>query len=532
MCCWLKSCRSNRLKRSDCVNSRLGSIPAPLIALIAGALNVLAFAPFGIWPLQIACLAQMFWLVLRESSIKRSAIIGWAYGFGWSVCGVYWLFISMHHYGHMPAWLAALAVGLLALLLGAFAALAMSSAAWLRRRWSIPIGVMQLLIFPSAWMLSEWLRGWVFTGFPWIVSGYAHNVSPLAGYAPIIGVYGIGWLAALIAGCLLFPSKKIPIGLTALILIGGLALGAVDWTTTKGQPISVRLLQGNVAQDVKFEFEHANHSLALYSDLIRAAPADLIATPETAIPMLSSQLPPDYLKLLATFAQQSNSHLIIGLAMADGPRHYANSVLGLTPNADANPYRYDKHHLVPFGEFIPFGFRWFVDMMQIPLGDFTPGAAVQAPFAVKDQWILPNICYEDLFGEEIAGQLAASHSSGAPQATILLNVSNIAWYDDSLALPQHLQISQMRALETGRPMLRATNTGTTAVIDQKGKVVARLPQLASGVLTASVQGYQGMTPYIRAGNSLMLALALAMLGLGWLLSGKNRMNSPSTSKTR
>src|ERR1019366_121542 len=147
-----------------------------------------------------------------------------------------------------------------------------------------------------------------------------------------------------------------------------LALGAVDWTTTKGQPISVRLLQGNVAQDVKFEFEHANRSLALYSDLIRAAPADLIATPETAIPMLSSQLPPDYLKLLATFAQQSNSHLIIGLAMADGPRHYANSVLGLTPNADANPYRYDKHHLVPFGEFIPFGFRWFVDMMQIPQG--------------------------------------------------------------------------------------------------------------------------------------------------------------------
>ena len=508
--------------------NRLRSLPAPVVALIAGALTVLAFAPFGVWPLQIAGLAQVFWLVLRESSIRRGALIGWAYGFGWSVCGVYWLYISMHHYGHMPAWLAALAVALMALLLGAFAALAMGSAVWLGRLWSIPRSVMLLSILPALWMLSEWSRGWVFTGFPWIISGYAHNVSPLAGYAPILGVYGIGWLTALIAGCLLMPSKKIPIGLTALIFLGGLALGAVDWTSAKGQPISVRLLQGNVAQDLKFEAGRLNDSLALYYNLIRAAPADLIATPETALPMLSSQLPPDYLKRLADYAQQSNSHLIVGLAITDGPRRYANSVLGLAPDAAAQPYRYDKHHLVPFGEFIPLGFRWFVDLMHIPLGDFTPGAALQAPFAVKDQWILPNICYEDLFGEEIAGQLAASRASGAPVATMLLNVSNIAWYDDSLALPQHLQISQMRSLETGRPMLRATNTGTTAVINQKGKVVARLPQLTSGVLTASVQGYQGMTPYIRAGNSPALALAVAMLGLGWLMT----RNSNQSAKSR
>src|SRR5690606_38675578 len=160
----------------------------------------------------------------------------------------------------------------------------------------------------------------------------------------------------------------------------------------------------------------------------------------------------DYLPRLAEFATASNSHLAIGIAISDGPQQYANSVLGLTPatasSVTPKPYRYDKHHLVPFGEFIPFGFRWFVDMMHIPLGDFTRGAALQAPFAVKDQWVLPNICYEDLFGEEIAGQLRASAAEGKPVASMLLNVSNIAWFGDSIALPQHLQISQMRAIET------------------------------------------------------------------------------------
>ncbi|MGZ5780771.1 MAG: apolipoprotein N-acyltransferase, partial [Burkholderiaceae bacterium] len=220
-------------------------------------------------------------------------------------------------------------------------------------------------------------------------------------------------------------------------------------------------------------------------------------------------------------------HLLIGIPLSSNPIQYANSVIGISPQppkTERTPYqyRYDKHHLVPFGEFIPFGFRWFVNLMQIPLGDFTRGANVQAPFAVKDQWILPNICYEDLFGEEIAAQLAAAHSANQPMATILLNVSNIAWFGDTTALPQHLQISQMRAMETGRPMLRATNTGTTAVIDPKGHVLDQLPHYKIGTLDVLVQGYQGMTPYIMFGNNLVVGLTLVMLAVGWLLSRKKR----------
>ncbi len=200
-------------------------------------------------------------------------------------------------------------------------------------------------------------------------------------------------------------------------------------------------------------------------------------------------------------------------------------MIGIAPasasRATPKLYRYDKHHLVPFGEFIPFGFRWFVDMMHIPLGDFTRGAALQAPFAVKDQWVLPNICYEDLFGEEIAGQLRTADANDKPVATMLLNVSNIAWFGDSIALPQHLQISQMRAIETGRTMLRATNTGTTAVIDPAGHVVAQLKPFERGVLTASAQGYSGITPYVFVGNAFIVLLAFALLIAAWRLTRRN-----------
>lgn len=496
----------------------------PLISLLAGALNVLAFAPFGFWPLQIATLAMIFALTLRQSSIKRSALIGWMYGFGWSVAGVHWLYISMHDYGGLPGWMAALAVALLGAVLGAFAALAMAAGTWLRHRWRLSPAPMLLLVFPSLWTLAEWSRGWVLTGFPWVSSGYAHSIGPLAGFAPVAGVYGLALIAAWIAGCLaLLPSKKLPALFAAAVLAAGFMLKAVDWTEPNGKPISVRLLQGNVPQEMKFAPEQIEATLQLYHDMIHAQPADLIATPETAIPLLSRQLPPDYLHRLAGFAQQSGSHLVLGIPVSDGPARYANSVIGIAPVAPS--YRYDKHHLVPFGEFIPLGARWFVDMMNIPLGDFTRGALLQPPFAVKDQWVMPNICYEDLFGEEIAAQLAAM-----PQTSMLLNVSNIAWFGDSIALPQHLQISQMRTLETGRPMLRATNTGATAVIGPKGDVTAQLTPFRRGELSASVQGYKGLTPYVFYGNKAVVILALLMLAAAWLLGGQNRIIRVKTAK--
>ncbi len=506
-----------------------------LIAALAGAAGVFAFAPFGYWPLQIASLAILFYQVLRAATVKRGALVGAAYGFGWSLACVHWLYVAMHTFGGMPAPVAALAVVLMGLFMGAYVALAMGSAAWLRLKWALRLPLANLMVLPATWALFEWLRGWAFTGFPWVVSGYAHNSGPLAGFAPLLGVYGLGWLAALCAGAiLLLPhrSRYLAIGIAAGIFGAGHALKSVAWTHPEGKPISVRLLQGNVPQSEKFGSEHVHESLALYQDMIMAQPADLIATPETAVPVFQqelAQLAPDYLARLSQFAQQSGSHLLLGIPLLDGPTRYTNSVIGMAPatNVGAAPYgyRYDKHHLVPFGEFIPTGFRWFTNLMQIPLGDFTRGANVQLPFQVKDQLVLPNVCYEDLFGEEIADQLAAAQLARRKPATMLLNVSNLAWYGDTIAIAQHLQISQMRSLETGRPMLRATNTGATAIINGRGQVTHQLKQNTRGTLAASVQGMGGLTPYILYGNALFLTLAMLSLGGAGFLERKIRKNT-------
>lgn len=491
------------------------------LALLAGALSSLAMAPLSLWPLQTAALALLFYLVLRSPTPRRAAQLGLAYGGGAGVAGIYWLYISMHTYGDMAAPLAALAVLLMGLVLGAFPALTLGAAAWLRRRWQSGDALTLLTLLPCAWALSEWLRGWVLTGFPWISSGYAHTASPLGGYAPLLGVYGVGLLAALLAALLTLcfvlarsQRNRVRWCLTAAIaLLGaGVVLGLVTWTTPVGRPLSVRLLQGNVGQDTKFD--HIDASLALYDAMLRNGAADLIATPETAIPTFPSRLPLNYLAGLADYAHQSGSALLLGMPVDDSNVVYTNSAIGFSP-AGGKPYRYDKHHLVPFGEATPTGLHWFVALMSIPLGDFARGALVQAPFEVKDQRILPNICYEDLFGEEIADQLAASHAAGKGEATILLNISNLAWFGDSSAVPQHLQISQMRTLETGRPMLRATNTGATAIIDGAGHIHAQLPPNRAGILAGSVQGMAGTTPYILLGNSAMLSLCGLLLALAW-----------------
>lgn len=497
-----------------------------LIAAVAGAVAVLAFAPFGYWPLQIASLGVLFYQVLRASSVKKGALIGWAYGFGWCAAGTHWLYISMHRYGDMAAPLAVIAVALLALLMAIYVALAMGAAGWLRQRWTLSIPVMALLVLPAMWTLFEWTRGWLFTGFPWLATGYAHNASPLAGFVPIVGSYGTGWLAALSAGALLLTMHRTRwpalAGVVALYA-AGFALQGVDWTHAVGRPISVRLLQGNVPQQQKFDPAFVLGALNMYQKAITQAPADLIATPETAVTVLPHQLPPGYLDNLASYAQGTGSTILLGMPVLDEQQQFYNAALGITGQPAGVPYyQYRKHHLVPFGEFVPPGLHWFVAMMAIPLGDMGRGADVQAPLAVRDQLVLPNICYEDLFGEEIAGQLASAHHAGKQSASVLLNISNLAWFGDSIAIPQHLQISQMRSLETGRPMLRATNTGATAVIDGEGVVLSLLAPATSGTLAANVQGMGGMTPYILAGNKLMLALTALALLAAFLLGRAGR----------
>lgn len=500
---------------------------ACLIAFLAGGANLLAFAPFYCWPIQILGLSLVLQLVqVREQASRaRQSVLVWTYGFAWLASGFAWLVIALARYGDLPWLLAIVAIGLLAALLALYLAAAFYGARYLQHRWHSSGSIFLLGIFPAFFVAAEWLRAWVFTGFPWASSGYVHTVSWLAGYAPLIGVYGLGWLNALLAGALCVAwsehhtFKKMG-GLLAGILLAGFVLQKIEWTTAQGKPIQVRLLQGNIDQGVKFDADHLRSTLDLYQTLITQQPADLIATPETALPILSSDLPATYLSGLESFAQRTHSQLIIGVVLHDGAAQYSNSVMGLGGAAGASWYRYDKHHLVPFGEFVPYGFRWFTNLMQIPLGDLSSAGLYQQPMQVKDQYVMPNICYEDVFGEEIAAQLAAQYTAQQPVASILLNVSNLAWYGDSTAIPQHLQISTMRVLETGRPMLRATNTGATAVINARGQVTGELPPLTQGSLQQSVQGMRGMTPYILLGNRTILLISMVSLILAYLLSRK------------
>ncbi|MFZ6646211.1 apolipoprotein N-acyltransferase [Undibacterium sp. TJN25] len=498
------------------------------VAFLAGCVSLLSFAPYNLWPVQILCLALVFHLGWRSTTVRRALLLGWCYGFAYLYLGVYWLLIALTKFGGMPIWLSAPALALLVAYMAVYSGLVLGIAVWLRGRWGIGDRTGMLLVMPALWAVGECLRTWLFTGFPWASIGYAHTASPLAGYAAVVGVYGVGWIVALIAACIAcWQHKKFTLPLIMLLLVAGAGLRTVQWTQPMGKPISVRLLQGNVAQDMKFDEGHLVQSLEMYRDMILSGPADLIATPETAIPVLSTQLPPDYLQGIRDFASASNSHIVVGIFAGDGKDRISNSIMGFTPAkpgaAAPQPYRYDKHHLVPFGEFIPYGFHWFVDLMHIPLADQTSAGLQQPPFQVKDQSVMPNICYEDVFGGEIAAQLNSQRASGGKVASILLNVSNMAWYGQSTAIPQHLQITTMRVLETGRPMIRATNTGATAVIDAQGIVRAKLDYDVLGSLRATVQGTSGMTPYILlGGNTIVIVLATLALLLAWYLGRRTQ----------
>jgi apolipoprotein N-acyltransferase len=518
----LRRRRTPRVAPDPALRGTRPSVVGLVVAALAGFLSLFSFEPFGWWPLQFVLLAYFFYQVGMGSSVRRATFIGWAFGFGWSMAGMHWLYIAMNRYGGLAAPLAAMGVVLLGLYMGLFGAFAAGTAAWLRKRWSLPVPAFLLLVLPTCWGVSEWMRGWVFTGFPWAASGYAHVAAPLAGFAPILGVYGIGVLVGLCSACIvmLTQRRKLPaVGLFAALLLAGWGLKQIAWTEPVGKPLTVRLLQGNIRQDEKFSAAHLGEILVRYRDMMTAAPADLIAAPETAIPVFPNQLPPDYLQTFRDYAARTGSFYLFGIPLADSMTVYANSVAGIGPQGQS--YRYDKQHLVPFGEFIPTGFRWFTDMMQIPLGDFTRGPDVQVPFAIRDQRVLPNVCYEDVFGEEIAQNLRKE----AQPATVLLNVSNLAWYGESVAIPQHLQISRMRSLETGRPMLRATNNGATAVIDGRGDVQALLPFYRQDTLAATVQGMTGNTPYIRCGNLLFLGLGGLLLGGAWFAGRRRRVEA-------
>jgi len=492
----------------------LRRLELPAVAAL-GALQTLAFVHTVLWPLPLVTMVLLVWR-LSAARPGRAALLGWCYGTAWLCAGTWWLFISLHRYGGLPAPLAGAAVFALSAALSLYLAAASAAyAAWRRG------GGGDVALFAALWLLVELARGLLFTGFPWVASGYAMVDAPLAALAPWLGVYGIGALMAALAAGLVVAAQAAQRGAgvrgAALALAAPLAvlLAAVavpaDFTRPAGM-LQVALLQTNVAQDEKFAADHMPEALAWVARELLAAKADLVVAPETAVPLLPDQLTefaPGYWQLLQERFRERGAALV-GVPLGDYERGYTNSVAGLSA---APEYRYDKHHLVPFGEFIPTGFRWFTQLMNIPLGDFNRGGLTQPSFDVAGQRVAPNICYEDLFGEELAKRFASA--AGAP--TVLANISNIGWFGNSIAIPQHLNISRLRTLELQRPMLRATNTGATAVIDHRGVVTAALAPHTRGVLQATAQGREGRTPYAvwAAAAGLWPLVGAALVIVGW-----------------
>lgn len=481
-----------------------------LLPAAAGAACVFGFAPFYAWPVPIAALAILLHAWTRSGSPLQAALTGLAFGLGYFLAGVSWVFVSLHDFGSMPAPLAAIATFLFC----AYLALFPAAAGWVTLRLARAAPAARLAMGAAALVGFEWLRGWLFTGFPWLNLGTSQAPSsPLAGFAAWTGAYGVSLAvagaAALLAG--LVGSRAwsrgragLVAGLVGLFLLGGLAR-EIEWTRPATAPVRIALLQGNVAQEVKWREETRPRILEDYRRMILAADARIVIVPETALPALLDQLPPDYLASLRAHARSSGKAILLGTVERNprgGEVDYYNSLVSI---ADPAAPAYRKRHLVPFGEFIPQGFGWILAVLKIPMSDFARGADRQPLLRAAGIPLGVAICYEDIFGEEVIDAL--------PEAQVLVNVSNDAWFGKSFAAEQHLQSSQMRALETGRWMVRSTNTGATAAIDSRGRVVSRLPQFTAGTLIENVEPRTGMTPYAHAGNApaLLLAAALAFL---------------------
>ncbi len=483
----------------------------------AGLLAVTGFAPWSLFPSVVFALAVLFLTWQRTPEKGAAAWLGFIFGMGLLTGVLDWIYIALHDYGDM-SFLPALAASLLFI---AVSAALPAFAGWLQARFHAPVWLRLVLIMPALWVMTEWLRGLLFTGFPWLTLGYSQvPTSLLAGYAPIIGVYGVSLVVAVSAGLLALLwqvrwSKQGRAALLALVLLWGVGamLRTVQWTEPIGEPIKVALLQGNIPQELKFRKEKLVSTLEIYRRLVLHSDARLIVLPETALPLLRHELPESYREILSDHARQMGGDLLIGAFEREQGQFY-NSVFTLG-TAESQSYR--KNHLVPFGEFIPLRpvLGWFInEVLHIPMSDLARGGARQQVLRVAGQRVAVQICYEDVFGEEVIRYL--------PEATLLVNVSNDAWYGKSHAAIQHNQIAQMRALESGRMMLRATNTGVTSIIDRNGAILQMLPQHEEGVLSGWAQGYVGSTPYVRWGNAAMLVLISLMLIFARVLSSSRK----------
>lgn len=471
-----------------------------------GAALPLAFAPFGYWFLAPLLLLPML-LVGLHTPPRVAAQLGFCFGAGLFLSGTYWIYISIHDFGNAPLWLAVVLMLAVVAIMAAWFALCGWLLAWLidGRPWRL------LSVGPSVWLLVEWLRGWVFSGFPWLTLGYSQIDSPLAGWLPVVGVYGVSMLlVASSCGLLLLrmPQARWRAGIVVLApwLLGS-GLSQWSWTEAAAEPLAVTLVQGGVGQERKWLPEQFQPTLRLYRDaLLAARESDIVIWPEVAVPSINDRVQP-YLDLLQSDLQPGQS-LLLGILereLEGSVEHIYNSVL-LLDGATEQAYR--KRHLVPFGEYfpVPAFIREWMRMMSLPNSDLSAGAAEQALLRTTDgQMIAVAICYEDAYGAE---QLYAF-----PAASLIVNVSNDAWFGDSIAPHQHLQIARVRGAEVGRYVMRATNNGITALIAPDGAVIDTVPQFEFASLTVPVTPMRGMTPYARTGNWPVTVLAALIAGI-------------------
>jgi apolipoprotein N-acyltransferase len=487
---------------------------AGLLMPLAGALAVTAFAPLEWYPLACLALVPLFYRWLQDTP-GQALRHGLLFGLGFFGAGISWVFVSVHEYGHVPVAAAVPVTAALVLFLSLYPALL---GYLLKRILPQATGQALVLAFPAGWALSEWLRGWLFSGFPWLSLGNSQIDSPLAGYAPVLGVFGVGWLVALSAALLLAVLQRrgrvLSLVVLAGIWAGGLLLGQVGWTSPRGEPLKVALVQGNIAQQDKWQADKLLDSLALYADRSFALTGiDVIVWPETAIAAFYDQVSENFIPYIEEKLQESGATLLTGIPVLDrGKWEYFNAVISL----GGERAFYYKRHLVPYGEYLPM--RWLfgstLDALAVPNADFSSGNGGQPLLQAAGYPVATSICFEVVFGEEMIQEL--------PEAALLVNVSNDAWFGRSLAPFQHLEMARMRARETGRPMLRATNTGISALIDHQGRVTAQSPQFEAAVVTGEVVPRQGATPYVRWGNVPIVLLCAGLLLVAGFLRSRSR----------
>jgi len=475
-------------------------------SLIAGLLFTWSFAPFGYALLAPIALILLFasWL---HTGPFRAMLRGYLFGLGSFGSGVSWVFVSIHDYGHAGVFSA----GALTLLFVAFWALFPALAGCLA---VVTRSTKSVLGLPLLWILIEYFRGvLLLNGFPWLLSAYSQLHTPLAGYIPLVGAYGTGFLLALTASLIVtllyqHQNRRVLGGVLLMIwLVGGL-LQTITWTHPIGKALSVALVQGNIPQDQKWLPENQLKTMTLYKDMTAQHwGTDIIVWPESAIPAYLSEVESFYLTPLQAEAVQHQSDLIVSLPVeGKGEFEMYNSVLTLGRHQGI----FSKNHLLPFGEYMPWQplSGYILNKLDIRLGDFTPGGDAQPLLKAGGYPFITSICYEDAFGD--------ANIVGLPQAAYLVNVTNDGWFGKSIEPHQHLQIAQMRAIETGRFMLRATNTGVTAVIAPDGSLAAKAEPFTTTVLTSSIKPMGGMTPYAKIGD-LPVVLGLLIGFLIWLV---------------